>query len=407
MEVIFLDLTDDEIRKKAEEAARLCSYEGEEGSAYADYDPFPREEEGEEEFLESYPGPYLSPKGAFGKAWERGEEDRRQEKKRGEEDKRQEKKRGEEERLSSRSIPSPGPSSQPKLSTNPSASLEAIVITTIPGPGSDPSLKSPESAVKPDEPGASPFDPEDDDYFDFPDTPKPRSMPRPARLMPYSTAKPPERVPLAPGIRQEPDSAADSQSGPGGTPAPGRGSPGSSRVRALKKISVEGLLGDGETELSLDRAPSYRLFVDGSSLKNPGHAGGGAVLYAPDGSIVFACGVYLGMATNNEAEYMGLIMGLKMALKDGVRSVDVFSDSKLVVNQVMGSYGINAPHLKKYLLAARKNLDLFQSSTLTHVRREGNMIADTMASRASQGGKEGSLKEGDLIQADEEEICSF
>ena len=93
--------------------------------------------------------------------------------------------------------------------------------------------------------------------------------------------------------------------------------------------------------------PMHTLYFDGCSKGNPGRAGAGAVLYDDTGSEVFAESVFVGYrATNNEAEYTGLILGLTEALKRGITTeLLVRGDSQLVIRQMQGKYKVNSPNL--------------------------------------------------------------
>ena len=78
-----------------------------------------------------------------------------------------------------------------------------------------------------------------------------------------------------------------------------------------------------------ERAKRTRLYTDGAARGNPGPAGAGAVIVSPDGHIVAKVGKFLGESTNNVAEYMGLILGLKRAKAMGIKELDVLADSEL------------------------------------------------------------------------------
>ena len=92
------------------------------------------------------------------------------------------------------------------------------------------------------------------------------------------------------------------------------------------------------------KAPlALRLHVDGASRGNPGEAGFGIHVTAPDGSEVAALFGYLGKATNNVAEYQALLHGLRFALARGASAVEVFSDSELLVRQIEGRYRVKHP----------------------------------------------------------------
>jgi ribonuclease HI len=123
-----------------------------------------------------------------------------------------------------------------------------------------------------------------------------------------------------------------------------------------------------------------RAFIDGSSLGNPGESGCGIVLEDQDGTVVEKRGIYLGHATNNVAEYEGLIRCLESAKRHGAVSLEVFSDSQLLVNQVNGTYRIKQPHLIRLYDRIQ---DLLESGGFTfhirHIPREQNRDADGLA----------------------------
>ncbi len=125
-----------------------------------------------------------------------------------------------------------------------------------------------------------------------------------------------------------------------------------------------------------------RLFTDGAARGNPGPAGAGAVIVNPDGHIVAKVGKFLGESTNNVAEYMGLILGLKRAKAMGIKELDVLADSELMVKQLNGEYAVKADHLKPLHLEAESLLKAFPDVTVRHIPREENSAADAMSNRA-------------------------
>ena len=125
-----------------------------------------------------------------------------------------------------------------------------------------------------------------------------------------------------------------------------------------------------------------RLFTDGAARGNPGPAGAGAVIVNADGHIVAKVGKFLGDNTNNVAEYMGLIIGLKRAKAMGIKELDVLADSELMVKQLNGEYAVKAEHLKPLHLEAEALLKGFTDVTLRHIPREENAAADAMSNRA-------------------------
>jgi ribonuclease HI len=125
-----------------------------------------------------------------------------------------------------------------------------------------------------------------------------------------------------------------------------------------------------------------RLFTDGAARGNPGPAGAGAVIISPDGHIVAKVGKFLGESTNNVAEYMGLILGLKRAKAMGIRELEVLADSELLVRQLHGDYAVKAEHLKPLHAEAAELLKAFPGAILRHIPREENAAADAMSNRA-------------------------
>jgi ribonuclease HI len=87
----------------------------------------------------------------------------------------------------------------------------------------------------------------------------------------------------------------------------------------------------------LDRA---KLYTDGGSRGNPGPSAGGYVILDMANNVVKSNGKYLGVTTNNQAEYHSLKGGMEMALTLGIRELDVYMDSLLVVNQMKGIFKI-------------------------------------------------------------------
>jgi ribonuclease HI len=130
------------------------------------------------------------------------------------------------------------------------------------------------------------------------------------------------------------------------------------------------------------RAPRTRLFTDGAARGNPGPAGAGAVIVSPEGHIVAKVGKFLGDNTNNFAEYMGLILGLKRAKAMGIKELDVFADSELIVRQLNGEYQVKAENLKPLHQEARQLLAAFPAVEIRYIPREQNAAADEMSNRA-------------------------
>jgi ribonuclease HI len=123
------------------------------------------------------------------------------------------------------------------------------------------------------------------------------------------------------------------------------------------------------------------LFTDGGSRGNPGPAASGAVLIAPDGQILHEVGHFLGVATNNVAEWTAVQIGLEAALEHGVRSLAVRMDSELVVRQLSGEYRVKHPDLQPLHGRVKSLLRKFQHVDIAHVRRKDNALADGVVNR--------------------------
>ncbi|GAC1393317.1 MAG: hypothetical protein NVSMB31_12560 [Vulcanimicrobiaceae bacterium] len=120
------------------------------------------------------------------------------------------------------------------------------------------------------------------------------------------------------------------------------------------------------------------LFADGGSRGNPGHAALGAVIINAQGAVIKEIGRYLGIATNNVAEWSALIDGLSAALDLGVNSLAVRMDSELVVKQLRGEYRVKHPDLQPLYARARTLLRRFEFIEIAHVPRKQNKLADAL-----------------------------
>ncbi|MHA1606240.1 MAG: ribonuclease HI family protein [Candidatus Freyarchaeota archaeon] len=125
-----------------------------------------------------------------------------------------------------------------------------------------------------------------------------------------------------------------------------------------------------------------RVFVDGASRGNPGPAGIGVVIVSMDGRRLVEHGEYVGVATNNQAEYLSLIKALELCHRLGVREVKVFSDSELLVKQLAGQYAVKNRKLKELYGRVKELEPLFRRVVYRHVPREENSRADALANQA-------------------------
>jgi ribonuclease HI len=127
---------------------------------------------------------------------------------------------------------------------------------------------------------------------------------------------------------------------------------------------------------------AYTLFFDGASRGNPGKAAAGAVLYGSDKTIVGEVSTYLGVKTNNQAEYIALVLGLQKAITLGIKNIHVYGDSLLVIKQMKGEYKVKNAKLLVYYKNATTLAKSFESISFTHVQRHLNAVADKLANDA-------------------------
>jgi len=137
------------------------------------------------------------------------------------------------------------------------------------------------------------------------------------------------------------------------------------------------------------RAPGKRgrgtvlvAHIDGGARGNPGPAGYGVHVEDANGSRVAELYGYLGIATNNTAEYAGLLAALEYALASRIASLRVLSDSELLVRQLEGRYRVKDPKMQVLHAAARRLIAGLREFSVEHVRREENREADRLANLA-------------------------
>jgi ribonuclease HI len=121
--------------------------------------------------------------------------------------------------------------------------------------------------------------------------------------------------------------------------------------------------------------------VDGGARGNPGPAGYGVRITRDDGSVV-DLKQSIGIATNNVAEYNGLLAALRWAADAGVQSLHVKADSELMVKQMLGDYRVKNERLQPLYAEARRLVACIGRVTFEHVRREQNQDADRLANEA-------------------------
>jgi ribonuclease HI len=127
------------------------------------------------------------------------------------------------------------------------------------------------------------------------------------------------------------------------------------------------------------------IYCDGASRGNPGNAGIGVVIYlpgeeGPEGkNVEIKISGYIGIATNNVAEYSALIAGLEKAVSIGTKKIKIFLDSELLVRQINGIYKVKNKNLQPLWMKVMNILKEFDTYKVSHVRRELNKEADALA----------------------------
>lgn len=124
------------------------------------------------------------------------------------------------------------------------------------------------------------------------------------------------------------------------------------------------------------------LRTDGASRGNPGHAAAGVVIERTDGTVRATGKLYLGMMTNNQAEYRALILGLQSVARYTPAAVRVYLDSELVVRQMTGQYRVRDEALRPLYDEARRLAAALPAVSFIHVPRGKNTLADKLANQA-------------------------
>ena len=122
--------------------------------------------------------------------------------------------------------------------------------------------------------------------------------------------------------------------------------------------------------------------MDGGSRGNPGPAAAAAVATDGDGNPLAERNRYLGEATNNVAEYEGVLLALELAQELSASEVEVVNDSELVARQIGGQYRVKQEHLKPLHRQVMDALRAFERWQVRSVRREHNVRADELVNEA-------------------------
>jgi len=136
----------------------------------------------------------------------------------------------------------------------------------------------------------------------------------------------------------------------------------------------------------------YSLYFDGISHGNPGPASFGGVIYDENKKEIITYNKAIGIYTNDVAEYMGVYTGIQVCIENGIKKVDIYGDSKLVVEQLNGNKKVKSDDLKKIYdeiqnllhpkVAFFKKGHVFEHITFNHVKREYNKRADELSNSA-------------------------
>jgi len=126
-------------------------------------------------------------------------------------------------------------------------------------------------------------------------------------------------------------------------------------------------------------------YVDGGARGNPGPAGYGVRIESAEGVLIEEFSESIGVATNNVAEYRGLLAALEWARQHGHRELNVRSDSLLLVQQMLGNYKVKNAGLQPLYARARLLAHEIGRVSFEHVRRESNAHADRLANAAMDG----------------------
>jgi ribonuclease HI len=153
-------------------------------------------------------------------------------------------------------------------------------------------------------------------------------------------------------------------------------------AKAIDAIAPEGEQGEKDLTPSTPHPENVKIFADGGSRGNPGPSASGFVVLDMEDNVLVDKGVYLGVTTNNQAEYTALKLALEECRTMGVKEVQVYMDSLLVVNQMKGIFKIKNRDLWPIHEAISKMAKEFRHINYSHVPREFNKLADAAVNRA-------------------------
>ncbi len=124
-----------------------------------------------------------------------------------------------------------------------------------------------------------------------------------------------------------------------------------------------------------------KVYSDGGARGNPGPAAAAAVLMNPEGEVLAEVSEYMPHATNNQAEYTAILIGLQKAKEIEAEEVEMFMDTELAVKQLKGEYKVKNPELAKLFVKVWNLTHEFKQVSFNHVRREYNKEADALVNK--------------------------
>ncbi len=155
---------------------------------------------------------------------------------------------------------------------------------------------------------------------------------------------------------------------------------------APRPTAAPGLFSDPPIQKSAEKSSWINAHCDGGARGNPGPAGYGALIQDDQGNVLAELSEFLGMRTNNYAEYSGLLGCLQYALDHHHPRLRVVSDSELMVKQIQGKYKVNSPDLRPLWQEARNRIAKLEAFEISHALRHKNKDADRLANEAMDRG---------------------
>lgn len=125
-----------------------------------------------------------------------------------------------------------------------------------------------------------------------------------------------------------------------------------------------------------------KVYTDGGARGNPGPAAAGVVIMNESNEVIESFGQYLGETTNNQAEYQGLILGLKKVVEMKATEVEVYMDSELIIEQMKRNYKVKNAELASLFVKAWNLTHEFKKISFRHIRRNENKLADSEVNKA-------------------------